>query len=330
MSEARTGTAAAQATARPEVDIRPADPVLGEIVAGLRDDPKTISSKFFYDARGAALFERICDLPEYYVTRAELAILRRHAADIARLAGPGAALVEYGSGAGVKVRLLLDALESPSAYVAIDVSREQLMHVTEELRAAYPGLAVDSVLGDFGGDLDLPPVPGARKLAFFPGSTIGNFDAPAAGAFLRRIRDAVGSGGGLVLGVDRVKDVDVLLAAYDDSQGVTAAFNLNVLERLNREFGATFDVSRFAHRVRWVPEHARIEMHLESLDDQEVLVGGTRVSLRRGETVWTENSHKYDEARLDALAADGGWLVRQRWTDPEERFWVVFLEPATA
>ena len=304
-----------------------ADPALrDEVLAGLRAERKVLHPKLFYDAAGAALFERITTLDEYYLTRAELAILRAHVGEIAALAGPGCALVEYGSGAGVKVRLLLDALEAPAAYVPIDISREQLARVAAELAGAYPGVAVRPVCADYTAPVHIPDLPRrARRVAFFPGSTIGNFHPAEAAAFLRRVRRAVAADGALVLGVDRRKDARVLEAAYDDREGVTAAFNLNLLARLNRELGADFDAARFRHRALWNDAASRVEMHLESAEAQVVRVAGEPVAFARGETIWTESSYKYDRPRLDRLVAEGGFELARLWTDPDERFWVAFL-----
>ena len=305
-----------------------ADRVLrDEVLRGLRSTPKTLPPKLFYDDAGAALFERITELPEYYLTRTELAILRARVGEIADLVGPRAALVEYGSGAGVKVRLLLDALRDPAAYVPIDISGEQLARVAGEIAAAYPGLAVRPLRADYTQPLALPALPAdSRRLAFFPGSTIGNFHPTEAAAFLRRIRRAVGAGGALVLGVDRRKDAAVLDAAYDDAAGVTAAFNRNVLHRLNRELGADFDPERFAHRAFFDDAAGRVEMHLVSLERQVVTVAGVRVAFRRGETIWTESSYKYDAAALDALVTSAGFRVTRLWTDAADFFWVAYLD----
>ena len=315
--------AAAGARAQPIVD-----PALREeVLRGLRTERKTLPPKLFYDARGAELFERICELDEYYLTRTELAILRAHVGEIAALAGPRCALVEYGSGAGVKVRLLLDTLEAPSAYVPIDISREQLARVSATLAHDYPDVAVRPLCADYTTPLRLPPLPdGARRLAFFPGSTIGNFHPTEAAAFLRRVRRAVGRDGALLLGGDRRKDAATLNAAYDDRAGVTAEFNRNILARLNRELAADFDLARFRHRAFFASEPSRIEMHLESTEAQTVHVAGVPVRFAKGETIWTESSYKYDHPRLQRLAASAGFVVRRRWTDSAKKFWVVFLE----
>ncbi len=307
-----------------------------EVLRGLLGTPKTLPPKLFYDAEGARLFEQICTLHEYYLTRAEVEILERYAGEIAQLAGPHCALVEYGSGAGVKVRLLLDALADPAAYVPIDISREQLARVARELSRDYPGTAVRPLCADYTRRLRLPTLPGgARRLAFFPGSTIGNFHPAEAAAFLRRVRHVVGpppasrAPGALLLGVDRRKDVHALHAAYNDRAGVTAAFNLNVLARLNREFGAAFDLARFRHVAFFNASASRIEMHLESLAAQTVCIAGETVEFERGETIWTESSYKHDRALLDRIAGAAGFEVRRLWTDSREQFWVAFLTPVS-
>jgi dimethylhistidine N-methyltransferase len=302
------------------------DPIAAEIRHGLRGTPKTLPPKLFYDATGAALFERICELDEYYLTRTELAILRAHVGEIAALAGPNCALVEYGSGAGVKVRLLLDALERPAAYVPIDISREQLARVADELAAEYPEVPILPVCADYTAPLVIPDLPRrARRVAFFPGSTIGNFHPTEASAFLRRVRRTLGADGLLVLGVDRRKDAATLNAAYDDALGVTAAFNLNMLARLNREYGGDFDLARFRHRAVWNDGASRVEMHLVSTVEQRVRVAGESFHFAAGETIWTESSYKYDRPRLDALASAAGFAVARLWTDPDDRFWVAAL-----
>ena len=303
-----------------------------EVLLGLRSHPKTLPPKLFYDAAGAALFERICTLDEYYPTRTELAILRGCVAELAELAGPRCSLIEYGSGAGVKVRLLLDALEHPVAYVPIDISHEQLADVSADIAASYPGLAVRPLAADYTLPLRLPTLPAdeRRKLAFFPGSTIGNFHPTEAAAFLQRVRRAVGPNGALILGVDRRKDPRVLHAAYDDRQRVTAAFNLNMLVRINRELGADFDLSRFTHRAVWNDRASRIEMHLVSAARQVVHVAGEPISFEPGETIWTESSYKYDTPRLERLAEEGGFEIARSWTDAADQFWIVLLEPRLA
>lgn len=297
-----------------------------EILHGLHGCPKTLPPKLFYDARGAQLFERITNLPEYYLARAELEILRERSAEIAELAGPRCALIEYGSGTGMKVRTLLDALERPAAYVPIDISGEQLQAVANSLKRRYPPLSVRPVCADYTEFFELPSLPPAsRRVAFFAGSTIGNFHPTEATAFLRRIRRTVGVGGALVLGIDARKDRQTLEAAYNDAAGVTAAFNCNMLVRLNREFGADFCLDSFAHRAFFNDAASRIEMHLVSLATQTAKVAGEQIRFNEGESIWTESSYKYDEARLGGLANESGFLMTRLWTNAARQFWVAFL-----
>jgi dimethylhistidine N-methyltransferase len=301
-----------------------------EVLAGLRARRKTLPPKLFYDTRGAELFEQITAQPEYYLTSAEIEILERRAPELARRVGPRAALIEYGSGAGIKVRLLLDALEQPVACVPIDISGEQLDEVATTLRQLYPDVEILPVRADYTRPIALPPLPGrARRVAFFPGSTIGNFEPAAAESFLAGIRHTVGDDGALILGVDRRKDAATLEAAYDDANGVTAAFNRNMLVRLNRELGADFSLDHFVHRATWNDEASRIEMHLVSLADQVVTVAGMAFPFEAGETIWTEASYKYDRERLEALAATAGFRIEALWTDRQEQFWVGYLQGET-
>ncbi len=303
-----------------------ANGIVEDVLCGLTASRKTLPAKLFYDEAGAQLFERICTLDEYYLTRTELSILRHSINEIGERVGPRAALVEYGSGAGVKIRLLLDALCEPSAYVPIDISHEQLARVASELAGDYPKVAIRPLCADYTHPLSLPQLPDHdRRLGFFPGSTIGNFHPAEAAAFLRRIRRAVGPGGMLLLGVDRRKDPAILNAAYDDREGVTAAFNLNVLRRINRELDANFDLSRFRHRAFFNESAGRVEMHLEAIVAHEVEVGGAAISFARGETIWTESSYKYDREQLATVTAAAGFEVERLWTDADERFWVALL-----
>ncbi len=304
--------------------------ILADVLGGLRGSPKTLPPKLFYDDLGACLFELICEQPEYYLTRTELAILEEHADDVADLIGPQAALVEYGSGAGVKVRLLLDAMHSPVAYTPIDISHVQLSHVSASLSRDYPDIAVRPLCADYMERLELPVLPAntRRRVAFFPGSTIGNLHPPQAIGFLQRVRHAVGASGALLLGVDRRKEKSLLDPSYNDAANVTARFNLNLLVRLNREIGSDFDVSRFRHRAFFNEEASRVEMHLESMDDQAVHVSGEVFQFARGETIWTESSYKYNEETLHMVANAAGFSVQQLWTDAKsQQFWVVFLVP---
>jgi L-histidine Nalpha-methyltransferase len=297
-----------------------------EVVRGLTGTPKTLPAKLFYDERGARLFEAICALDEYYLTRAELEILGARAGEIAALAGAGCALVEYGSGAGIKVRRLLDALERPVAYVPIDISRTQLSSVSAELANHYPAIPVQPLWADYTRPISLVQLPDdARRLAFFPGSTIGNFHPAEAAAFLRRVRRTIGAGGALVLGVDRRKDARILDAAYDDAAGVTSAFNLNVLTRINRELGGNFDIEAFRHRAFFNGEASRVEMHLESTTRQVAVVDGVPIEFAAGETIWTECSYKYDRSRFAGLVSAAGFSIARLWTDHQSLFWVAFL-----
>ena len=300
-----------------------------EVLRGLRAPRKTLPPKLFYDDRGARLFEEISKLPEYYPTRTEVEILRAHMPDIARLAGPSCAVIEYGSGAGVKTRLLLDALK-PVSYTAIEISEKQLLGVTKRLAAAYPDVEMHPVNADYTRPVTLPPLPRhERRLAFFPGSTIGNFHPDQATAFLRNVRALVGERGAMVLGADRRKDKKVLEAAYNDAAGVTAAFNLNMLARLNREMESQFDLERFRHVAFFNDDKSRIEMHLESVLDQTVMVAAESIHFDKGETIWTESSYKYDESRLASVVEAAGFRVRQLFSDSEKRFWVVYLEASS-
>jgi len=304
--------------------------ILSDVLHGLGGTQKTLPPKLFYDDVGARLFERICTLDEYYLTRSEFSILSQRAGEIADFIGPRVALVEYGSGAAIKVRFLLDALRDPAAYVPIDISREQLARVAAELEADYPSLAVRPICGDYTRLLPLPSLPPhSRRAAFFPGSTIGNFHPAEAAAFLTRIRRTVGTGGALVIGVDRRKDAAVLHAAYDDPQGVTAAFNRNLLRRINRELGADFDLASFRHVAFFNDDASRIEMHLESTRDQSVNVAGNTFDFVRGETIWTESSYKYDEDQLATVASAAGFRVDRLWTDANDLFWVGALTAAS-
>ncbi|WP_373063580.1 L-histidine N(alpha)-methyltransferase [Gemmatimonas sp.] len=296
------------------------------VLRGLTSDVKTLLPSLFYDTAGAALFEQICELPEYYPTRTELSILAEHSAALAAAAGESVALIEYGSGAGIKVRLLLDHLERPVAYVPVDVSQAQLLRVAEERAMQYPGLQVLPVCADYTQPLSLPKLsPAARRVAFFPGSTIGNFHPTEAAAFLHRVRHTVGPQGGMILGVDRRKDPQVLHDAYNDAAGVTAAFNLNLLTRLNRTLGATFDLGTFRHVAFFNDAASRIEMHLESTIAQQVRVADVDITFEAGETIHTECSYKYDEPRLEALAEAGGFRIATLYTDARDWFWVAWL-----
>jgi len=293
------------------------------LVAGLSRSPKSIPSHFLYDAKGSALFDRICALPEYYPTRTEMKILADHAPDIAGLIGPEATLIELGSGSSVKVRRLLDAMDTPSAYVPIDVSGEHLLAAAEALAQDYPGLAVAAICADYAETFPLPETPGrGRQVAFFPGSTIGNLEPEDAAPFLA---GWAMSGVDMIVGVDLVKSREILEPAYDDAQGVTAAFSLNLLARANRELGADFDLSAFAHRSRWDEANSLIEIGIESLRSQTVHALGVRFEFAAGERIETEHSYKYPVDRFQAIARRAGYRPEAVWTDPEGLFSVHYL-----
>jgi dimethylhistidine N-methyltransferase len=295
------------------------------VLDGLSARPRALPAKFLYDARGSALFDEICELPEYYLTRTETAILKQRAVEIGRRAGPGCALVEFGSGSSVKSRLLIEALPKLALYAPIDISREHLDATAAQLRRDYPRLKVEPVCADFMGPV--PPIESkGRRLGFFPGSTIGNLTPEEATAFLRNVRGLVGDDGALVLGADLKKDPQRLHDAYNDSAGVTAAFTLNLLRRMNRELQANFDLSAFAHEAFYDEAKGRIEIYFRSLEQQTVTVAGQRFEFTAGERVHTEYSYKYDTADLAALAETGGFRLAETWTDPERLFAVAYLE----
>jgi len=297
-----------------------------DMLEALSTRPRSISPKYFYDAEGSRLFDRICELPEYYPTRTELGILDRCAAEISELAGPRAEIVEFGAGSLRKVRLLLDALDRPARYCPIDISGEHLTSAAADLRGDYPGLVVQPIVADYTHHLGLPTRQrgAGKRLGFFPGSTLGNFTPPEALGFLRVAADAL-RGGALLLGADLVKDPAVLHAAYNDTQGVTAAFNLNLLARANRELGADFDLAQFAHYAFYQPVQQRIEMHLVSRRAQQVRVAGRSFDFAQGEALHTENSHKFTIEGLRALAAQAGFRAGPVWTDEEQLFSVHWL-----
>lgn len=308
-------TALRQATAAIESDFAAA------VHDGLRRRPKAIPSKFFYDEAGSRLFEQICDLPEYYPTRTEIALLERQAGAIAAMIGADAELIEFGAGSLRKVRLLLDALERPRAYLPIDISGPHLLAHAAALAKDYPDLAVIPVPADYTASLRLPPPQSGarRRVGFFPGSTIGNFTPDEALAFLRHAARLL-QGGGLLLGVDLVKAPEILHAAYNDSQGVTAAFNRNLLHRINRELGGDFVPERFAHYAFYQPELRRIEMHLISRAAQSVAIGGAHYDFAEGESIHTENSYKYSLPGLRRLAEQAGFRSTAVWCDPQRLF----------
>lgn len=311
--------------------------MLADVLEGLSWPIKRLPCKYFYDRRGSELFDRICELPEYYVTRTELGIMRAHAAEMATCIGAGALIIEYGSGSSTKTRLLLDELSRlapPAGYAPVDVSREHLMAASRAIARDYPGLPVHPICADFTTAFALPPaVRLARRIVYFPGSTIGNFAAPEATALLGQIarqiarRGSAAAAGGALIGIDLQKPEAVLHAAYNDAQGVTAAFNLNMLVHINRELGATFDLTRFAHRAYYHHERGCVEMHLESLVAQEVSIGGRRITFAAGETIQTEDSHKYTLAGFADMAASAGLRLDRTFTDADMQFALVYLVP---
>jgi dimethylhistidine N-methyltransferase len=300
----------------------PADSFREDVIEGLSQPQKALPPKYFYDAEGSRLFERICRLEEYYPTRAELALTRRHLADIARFAGRGCELIEYGSGASLKTRLLLRALR-PSVYVPVDISHSALAAAARRLSREFAWLHIFAVVGDFSQPLRLPVYrarAGRRRVVYFPGSTIGNLTMQEAQAFLAMSRAQVGAGGAMLIGVDLKKDANVLHAAYNDARGVTARFNLNLLARINRELGADFDLRRFRHYAFYNAPLSRVEMHLVSLARQRVRIGRHRFEFDPGETIHTENSCKYSVEEFRALAAEAGFRGAKLWQDRQGLF----------
>jgi dimethylhistidine N-methyltransferase len=308
------------------------EPVIGEsqfardVLAGLTARPKRLSPKYFYDQAGSHLFEQITELPEYYPTRSELAILTEHAPEIARLLPENTALIEFGSGSFRKARILLDAAPMVAAYVPVDISSQMLAQETAELARDYPRLTVLPVAADFTQSFRLPPqVAGLARAGFFPGSTIGNFEPHDAAAFLRHAGRMLGAGAILILGVDLVKEPGVLNAAYNDAAGVTAKFNLNLLARINRELGGDLDLDNFCHQAFYNSERRRVEMHLASRKRQTVHICGRPIEFRAGETIHTESSYKYTVESFGALARGAGWTPLAAWSDPQGNFSVQAL-----
>lgn len=298
-----------------------------DVLAGLRSDPKMLPSKYFYDEAGSQLFEQITTLDEYYPTRTELAVMQRHDLEMADLIGPRCLLIEYGSGSSTKTRLLLDQLREPAGYVPIDISEAFLRDSARALREQYPQLTVLPICADFTEPhtLSLPAIRAARRVVYFPGSTIGNLTPEQAVHLLRRTGDLVGLRGGLLLGVDLKKETRVLEEAYNDRRGVTAAFNRNMLVRINRELGADFAVDRFAHRAFYNAAEGRIEMHLVSDRRQRVRLGNSTIRIAAGESICTEYSYKYELEQLRVLSAAAGFRVDRVWTDERKYFCVAYL-----
>ncbi len=309
-------------------DLRPdVGDMLGDVQHGLSLTPRRLSSKYFYDARGSRLFERICEQPEYYLTRAELALMQAHLPDIADTLGPRVLLVEYGSGSGIKTRRLLEHLDDPVAYMPVEISRSALMASVERLAGEHVDIPMLPVCADFTHPHELPepPRPPRRTVIYFPGSTIGNFDSVRAEQLLRQMHAQMGEGGAALVGVDLLKDPAVIEAAYNDAAGVTAAFTLNMLAHINHALGADFDPDGFAHRAEFRADVERIETHIDSLREQTVHVGDRAYRFERGDSILVEYSCKYSRASFAALAARAGLRVARVWTDPEELFSLQYL-----
>lgn len=305
-----------------------ADPFRTDVLEGLSKKQKSVPSRWLYDAEGSRLFDDITELPEYYPTRTELKILRERADEMASAIGPESVIVEYGAGSLLKVRILLDALERPNAFVPVDISEIHLKAAADELKADYPDLRVQPVAADFmASNLgEALPEGAGRRAGFFPGSTVGNLLDADILRFLSSTRTDLGDGACFIIGLDQPKSPDILVPAYDDAQGVTAAFNLNLLKRMNRELGGDFEPEAFAHEARWNAAESRIEMHLRSLNDQSVTVAGKRFEFDEGETIHTENSRKIALGTFSHLAEEAGWRLDRTWMDDDDLFAVMMLE----
>lgn len=300
------------------------------VLEGLSVPKKSIPCRFLYDAAGSELFERICEQPEYYPTRTEMFILERHATAIADLVGSGAQLVELGSGAGRKIRLLLDALSAPASYIPVDISRQALIGAAKRLADEQRDIDIHAVWADYSAPFDLPLAQAGRVVGFFPGSTIGNFERDPARAFLTLWANRLGPDAGMIIGVDLTKPADVLERAYDDAAGVTAAFTLNVLRRANRELDADFNLEAFRHQARYSTESGAVEINLVSLKDQSVRISRNVFNFVEGEALHIENSHKYGLEEFADLARQAGFEWHSAWTDPKGLFSVHYLKTPPA
>jgi dimethylhistidine N-methyltransferase len=301
--------------------------LLSDVIAGLSSDPRTLPCKYFYDERGAALFQKICELPEYYVTRTEIDILGRYNAEIAAQLGPNIELIGLGTGAGTKTRILIEGLENPAVYVPIDISEKQLRKSSMRFQKIFPNLEILPVCADYLQPVVLPAPrhKAARNVVYFPGSTIGNFEPDEALQFLQRIANVCGRGGGLLIGVDLQKDQSVIEAAYNDEAGVTAQFNLNLLSHINRETGANFDLNKWEHRAIYNSEAGRIEMYLISIADQTVRIQDREFHFHAGERILTEHSYKHTPEGFIALARRAGFDFVKLWTDHARLFGVFYF-----
>ena len=300
---------------------------LSDVIAGLSSEPRTLPCKYFYDERGAALFQKICELPEYYITRTEIDILDRYRAEIASQLGPNIELIGLGTGAGTKTRILIEALEKPAVYIPVDISEKQLRKSTALFRKTFPNLEIQPVCADYLQPVALPSTrhKAKRNVVYFPGSTIGNFEPDEAAMFLGRIANVCCENGGLLIGADLQKDRHILERAYNDAKGVTAQFNLNLLTRANRELGADFDLGRWRHRAIYNSSAGRIEMHLVSEIDQTVHVANYEFRFRSGEQIITEFSYKYTPEGFTALARGAGFEFARMWTDDARLFGVFYF-----
>lgn len=307
----------------------PTNDLTENVLEGLKKPDKTLSPVWFYDELGSLLFDHICELPEYYLTRTEIAIMRAHAPEMAEHVGRDAAIVELGSGTSLKTRLLLDRIEMPATYVPVDIAREHLLDAAGAIARDYPDLRVIPVCANFAQPFELPAyvANSRRRVVYFPGSTIGNFETEEATHLLRRMRGMIGDSGAVLIGVDLRKDPRILHRAYNDEAGVTAEFNINALRHLNRELGADFDLDAFEHAAIWVENKSRIEMHLISKHDQRVHIADQEVTIERGERILTECSHKYTLESFADLAAAADLGVARVWMDPQKQFSVQLLEP---
>lgn len=309
-------------------DLQPeAEDFLGEVLLGLNKSQKELPTKYLYDKRGSALYERICTLDEYYIPRIEVQIMRDNIHEMVRLLDIDVNLIEYGCGSCTKTRILLDHIPGLAAYIPIDISKEQLISVAAELQMVYPQLQILPVCADFTDNfqLPLPDHPGKRNVVYFPGSSIGNFGPKSTRILLKHIADICQPGGALLIGIDLVKDSKILCEAYNDSNGVTAKFNLNILERINHELNGDFNLSYFKHRAYYNADKARMEMHLISLRDQTVHLSNNNISFGEGESIWTESSYKYNLRDFTQMANDVGFTVERIWTDDKQWFSVLYL-----
>jgi len=313
------------------LDLKPKTGIfLDDVLFGLGSKPRFLPCKYFYDDRGSKLFERICELDEYYLTRTELAIMERYSADMAKRIGPHARIVEFGSGSSLKTRLLLDHLSEPIAYVPVDISREHLQQSANALSETYPNIEILPICTDFTQHFHLPKCrrDPSHTIVYFPGSTIGNFSPGPACELARRIALLCGENGGLLIGIDLQKDVSFIEAAYNDAKGVTASFNLNLLRRINEELDGNFDVAQFAHHAFYNEQFGRIEMHVISLCEQTVEIDGEAFEFVKNETIRTEYSHKYTVQGFEKIANQAGLTLRESWCDELNMFAVLYFDVA--